>query len=101
MGVSGGDHVGTRRVHRRVNSESCDVHRAVTLYDLTSGVHAYEVRGADVTEVLGKRVDPERVRVLGIPGRYVARDPFVEAALREQAERRGQSLLAVEPLFND
>ncbi len=52
----------------------------------------------DVAEVHAERIHPEVVEPLGVPGGDVAGHPLVEPELREQAERGGQALLAVEAL---
>ena len=52
-------------------------------------------------EVHPERVDPEAVEVLGIAHGDVAGDALVEAELAEQAERRREPLLAVQPLLLD
>ena len=47
-GVRGGDHVGTRRVHLRVDREGGAVHRPVALDDVALVVDEDEVGDADL-----------------------------------------------------
>ena len=77
------------------------VHHRVALDDRAGVVDADQVGDADVLEVHPERVDPEPVEVLGIAHGDVAGDAFVEAELAEQAERRREPLLAVQPLLLD
>ena len=99
--MRGGDHVGTRRVHRRVDGERRGVHDALTLDDLAPVVDADEIGGSDVTEAHPEGVDPEVVEVLGIACGDVAGDPFFEAELAEDPEPRREPLLAVQPFLLD
>ena len=64
-------------------------------------VDADQVGDADVLEVHPERVDPEAVGVLGVADGDVTGDALVEAELAEQAERRGEPLLAVQALGLD
>ena len=98
VGVRRGDDVGAGGVHLAVDHERRRVHRPVALDDLAVVVDEDEVLHPDLLEVHGERVDPEVVEQLGIAGRDVAGDALVEAELAEQAERRGQPLLAMPAL---
>ena len=99
--MRGGDHVGPRRVHLRVDRERGAVHHRVALDDLAGVVDADQVGDADVLEVHPERVDPEVVEVLGVAHGDVAGDALVEAELAEQPERRREPLLAVQALLLD
>ena len=50
---------------------------------------------------IAERVDPEVVELLGVAGGDVAGDALVEAEPREQAERGGEALLAVQALVGE
>ncbi len=99
--VRGRDHVGTGRVHLRVDRERGPVDHRVAFDDVTAVVDADEVGDADVLEVHPERVEPEAVEVLGIAHGDVAGDALVEPELAEQAERCRQALFAVEALLVD
>ena len=99
--MRGRDHVGTRRVHLRVDRERGAVDHRVALDDLAGVVDADQVGDADVLEVHPERVDPEAVEVLGVAHGDVPGDALVEPELAEQAERRGEALLAVQALLLD
>lgn len=60
-------------------------------------VDQHQVGHPDLAEVLGKRVDPEMVRVLRVTERDVAGHALIEALSREHAEGGGEVLLVVTP----
>ena len=99
VGMGGGDRVGPRRVDARMNDEGRRVDRIIALDDIALVVAADQVRDLDLAEMDAERIDPERVRKLGIARGDVARDPLVEAEFREQPEPGGKPLLAMQPLF--
>ena len=86
-------------MHLRVDRERGAVDHRVALDHLAGVVDTDQVRDADVLEVHAERVEPEPVEVLGIAHRDVAGDTLVEPELAEQAERRGEALLAVQPFL--
>ena len=97
--MRGGDDIGASGVHLAVDHERRGVHRPVALDDLAVVVDEDEVLHPDLLEVHGERVDPEMVEQLGISGRDVAGHALVEPELPEQAEGRGQPLLAMPALL--
>jgi hypothetical protein len=54
-----------------------------------------------MAKVHAERVDPEVIGPFGVAGGDVARDPFIEAELREQAEGPGEPFLSVPALFSE
>ena len=97
--MRGRDHVGPGRVHLRVDRERGAVDHRVALDHFARVVDADQVGDADVLEVHPERVHPEAVEVLGVAHGDVPGDTLVEPELAEQAERRGEALLAVQPFL--
>ena len=95
VGVGRGDDVGPRGVDGRVDDERRAIDRALALDDLAVVVDENQVRDADVAEVHPEGVDPEVVEQFGVARRDVPGDAFGEAELAEDAQRAGESLLAV------
>ena len=84
--MRGGLHVGSGRVHLRVDGERRRVDGVVALDDLALVVHEDEIATPDRAEVHRERVDPEVVGELGVAGGDVAGDALAEAERAEEAE---------------
>ena len=99
--MRGRDDVRAVVVHARVDRERGAVHLGFAVHDVALRVDQDQIRSADVSEVEPERIDPEALGLFGVARGDVARDAFIEAVAREQAERRGELLFAVEPLGGD
>jgi hypothetical protein len=101
--VGGGDHVGPRLVQLGMDGEGGAVQPGRDLGrrldDLAGMADQHQVRDLDPREVHAERIDPEVVGQFRIAGGDVAGPAHVEAVAAEQAIRRGQPLLAIEPLL--
>ena len=98
VGVGGGDDVGPGGVDLGVDGEGRLVDGVVALDDGALVVDAHEVGHPDQAEVDTEGVQPEAVGELGVANGDVPGDALPEPEPPEQAERGGQSLLAVHAL---
>ena len=107
MGVRRGDHVRAGFVDARVDGKRRQVDFApallirfrVVVHDFPLVIDQDEVGNANLAEMHPKGVHPEMIEPLGIARGDVAGPAFVKAIAREEAEGRGEALLAVAPLF--
>ena len=99
MSVARGMDVRPGLVDFRVDGKRGRVDRLLAFDDLPVFVHEDQVRNADLREMLREGIQPEMIREDRIADGDVARDTLVEAAVCEDAERGGEVLLPVQPLF--
>src|SRR5882757_10949849 len=99
MRVSGRDHLRMRGVDRRMNDEAGLVDRLVADQDVAVVVDELKVGHLDLAEMLRQGIDPEAFGELRIAHGDVACESLIETVAREQAERRSETLLAVQPLL--
>ena len=97
--VRRGVRIGPCLMDVRVDRERGPVHRVAALDDLAVMVATDQVGDADLAEMHAERVDPEGIGELRIARGDMACHALVETELREQPERGGQTLLAVQALF--
>ncbi len=98
--MGGGHDIRSCRVDLGVDGEGGGVDRPVAVDHLPDLIDQEKVSDPDLLEVHAEWIDPEMVKMLGIPCRDVAGDPFVEAEMPKQAKGGGQALLAVSTLVS-
>jgi hypothetical protein len=88
-------------MHRAVDRDRRTVDGSVTLDHLAGLVHAHQITAADHREMHAERIDPERVRTLGVTHRDMAGHSLVQAGVGEHPERGRKLGLAMSTLLLD
>lgn len=101
MSVRGRRYIRASHVNPGVYRESSVIDRPIPLHYFAMLVNQQKIGYADVRKVHAERIHPKTVRPLRITCGYMARDPFTEAKLCEEAKGRGQTLFSMRPFFCD
>src|SRR6266850_3610894 len=99
MRVRRRNHLGTRRVHLRVDGKRRSVDGMLSLDHVAAVIHQNQVGRANLPEVHPERVHPEVVEPFRIARRDVPRYAFIESETRKEPEGRGQHPLAMQALL--
>jgi hypothetical protein len=99
VGVGSSDHVRPTAVNLRVDRERSPVHRQRSFHHGAGLIDEDEILDPYLLEAHPEGVDPKMVSALGVSGRYMASDSFVEPETPEDPERRRQPLLAMTALL--
>src|SRR6267378_7453702 len=99
MRVRRSNHLGTRRVHLRVDGKRRSIDGILSLDHVAAMIHQNQVGRANLPEVYPERVHPEVVEPFRIARRDVSRHAFIESETRKEPEGRGQHPLAMYALL--
>ena len=95
VGMGSGHDIGAGGVHLGVDDERGPVDWTVTVQDVPLVADLDQVGHRDLGEAHTERVDPERVRVLGVPGRDAPGYALGEVESAKDPEGRGELTLVV------
>src|SRR6266436_2563622 len=99
MRVRRSNHLGTRRVHLRVDGKRRSIDGILSLDHVAAVIHQNQVGRTDLPEVHPKWVHPEVVAPFRIARRDVSRHTFIKSKARKEPEGRGQHPLAMYALL--
>lgn len=87
MAMASGINIWSRLMNRRMNNKTCRIDRLIRATDATPlFIDVHQVRYLDAAEVQSVRVDPERVRLHGIPQANMPTASVGESKFRKDPE---------------